>query len=126
MAGRRRCRRYVASVTRLRPTTLALLAAVLYVPFTVFNLAGGEYLVFKGLGVTLELILLAFFILLNTDSIENATHKARQILFAIKGNNVFKQLFYAAFTRGIKLKKAIATGFKLRHELAIKRNTHVH
>ncbi len=37
MAGRRRCRRYVASVTRLRPTTLALLAAVLYVPFTVFG-----------------------------------------------------------------------------------------
>ena len=38
---------------------LNLVVASLYVPFTVFNVAGGFYLYFYGLGVVLELILLA-------------------------------------------------------------------
>ena len=37
----------------------SLVVASLYVPFTVFNVAGGFYLYFYGLGVVLELILLA-------------------------------------------------------------------
>ena len=36
-----------------------LVVALLYVPITVFNVAGGFYLYFYGLGVVLELILLA-------------------------------------------------------------------
>jgi hypothetical protein len=36
-----------------------LVVAALYVPVTVFNVAGGSYLYFYGLGVVLELILLA-------------------------------------------------------------------
>lgn len=36
-----------------------LVVASLFVPFTVFNVAGGFYLYFYGLGVVLELILLA-------------------------------------------------------------------
>jgi len=36
-----------------------LVVAALYVPFTVFNIAGGYYLYFYGLGVVLELVLLA-------------------------------------------------------------------
>ena len=39
-----------------------LVVALLYVPFTVFNLAGGDYLYFTGLGVVLELTLLAFIV----------------------------------------------------------------
>ena len=36
-----------------------LVVAALYVPITVFNVAGGFYLYFYGLGVVLELVLLA-------------------------------------------------------------------
>ncbi len=36
-----------------------LVVASLFIPFTVFNVAGGFYLYFYGLGVVLELILLA-------------------------------------------------------------------
>lgn len=36
-----------------------LVVASLFVPFTVFNVAGGFYLLFYGLGVVLELVLLA-------------------------------------------------------------------
>ena len=39
--------------------TANLVVAPLYVPFTVFNVAGGFYLYFYGLGVVLELVLLA-------------------------------------------------------------------
>ena len=39
-----------------------LVVALLYVPFTVFNLAGGDYVYFTGLGVVLELTLLAFIV----------------------------------------------------------------
>ena len=39
-----------------------LVVALLYVPFTVFNLAGGDYLYFTGLGVVLELTLLALIV----------------------------------------------------------------
>lgn len=39
-----------------------LVVAPLYLPFTVFNLAGEEYLYFTGLGVVLELTLLAFIV----------------------------------------------------------------
>ncbi|WP_241005104.1 DUF6326 family protein [Nocardioides sp. zg-1228] len=39
--------------------TTNLVVAALYVPFTVFNIAGGFYLYFYGLGVVLELVLLA-------------------------------------------------------------------
>ena len=42
--------------------TTNLVVALLYVPFTVFNLAGGDYLYFTGLGVVLELALLAFIV----------------------------------------------------------------
>lgn len=37
-----------------------LAVAAVYVPITVFNISGGFYLYFYGLGVVLELILLAF------------------------------------------------------------------
>ena len=37
-----------------------LVVATLYIPYSVFNLAGGEWLFFYGLGVVLEVILLAF------------------------------------------------------------------
>jgi hypothetical protein len=40
--------------------TANLVVASLYVPVTVFNAAGGTYLYFYGLGIVLELILLAF------------------------------------------------------------------
>jgi hypothetical protein len=43
---------------RLNRTTNLVVAALL-VPFTVFNVAGGFYLLFYGLGVVLELVLLA-------------------------------------------------------------------
>lgn len=43
-----------------RFTNLAV--AALYVPVTVFNLAGGSYLYFYGLGVVLELIVLALIV----------------------------------------------------------------
>ena len=36
-----------------------LVVAAVYVPFTVFNVAGGHYLWFYGLGVVLELVVLA-------------------------------------------------------------------
>jgi hypothetical protein len=36
-----------------------LIVASLYVPVTIFNAAGGDYLYFYGLGIVLELILLA-------------------------------------------------------------------
>ena len=39
--------------------TLNLVVASVYIPATVFNLAGGEWLFFYGLGVVLELIILA-------------------------------------------------------------------
>jgi hypothetical protein len=39
-----------------------LVVAALYVPFTVFNVAGGFYLYFYGLGVVLELVLLALIV----------------------------------------------------------------
>lgn len=39
-----------------------LVVAALYVPFTVFNVAGGHYLYFYGLGVVLELVLLALIV----------------------------------------------------------------
>ena len=39
--------------------TTNLVVASLYVPVTVFNVAGGEYLLFYGLGIVLELVLLA-------------------------------------------------------------------
>ena len=42
--------------------TTNLVVASLYVPFTVFNVAGGFYLYFYGLGVVLELILLALIV----------------------------------------------------------------
>lgn len=42
--------------------TTNLVVAALYVPVTVFNVAGGYYLYFYGLGVVLELILLAVII----------------------------------------------------------------
>jgi len=37
-----------------------LVVATLYIPYSVFNLIGGEWLFFYGLGVALEVILLAF------------------------------------------------------------------
>ena len=37
-----------------------LVVATLYIPSSVFNLIGGEWLVFYGLGVVLEVLLLAF------------------------------------------------------------------
>ena len=37
-----------------------LVVATLYIPYSVFNLVGGEWLVFYGLGVVLEVLLLAF------------------------------------------------------------------
>ena len=37
-----------------------LVVASLYIPYSVFNLIGGEWLVFYGLGVVLEVLLLAF------------------------------------------------------------------
>ena len=37
-----------------------LVVATLYIPYSAFNLAGGEWLVFYGLGVVLEVLLLAF------------------------------------------------------------------
>ncbi|QIK66823.1 hypothetical protein G7072_11160 [Nocardioides sp. HDW12B] len=43
-----------------RATTLGV--AALYVPVTVFNLAGGTYLYYYGLGVTLELFVLALIV----------------------------------------------------------------
>jgi hypothetical protein len=36
-----------------------LVVATLYIPYSVFNLIGGEWLVFYGLGVVLEVLLLA-------------------------------------------------------------------
>lgn len=39
-----------------------LVVASLFVPFTVFNVAGGFYLLFYGLGVVLELVLLALIV----------------------------------------------------------------
>jgi Family of unknown function (DUF6326) len=39
-----------------------LIVAALYVPVTVFNVAGGFYLYFYGLGVVLELVLLALIV----------------------------------------------------------------
>jgi hypothetical protein len=39
--------------------TTNLVVALLYVPVTVFNVVGGDYLYFYGLGVVLELIVLA-------------------------------------------------------------------
>ena len=47
--------------TRVNRTT-NLVVAALYVPFTVFNVAGGFYLYFYGLGVVLELVLLALIV----------------------------------------------------------------
>jgi hypothetical protein len=46
---------------RLNRTTNLVVAALL-VPFTVFNVAGGFYLLFYGLGVVLELVLLALIV----------------------------------------------------------------
>lgn len=43
-----------------RPTNLVV--AALYVPITVFNLAGGYYVYFYGLGVVLELVVLALIV----------------------------------------------------------------
>ena len=37
-----------------------LVVATLYIPYSAFNLAGGEWLAFYGLGVALEVLLLAF------------------------------------------------------------------
>jgi len=37
-----------------------LVVATLYIPYSVFNLIGGEWLFFYGLGVVLEVLLLAF------------------------------------------------------------------
>jgi len=37
-----------------------LVVATLYIPYSVFNLIGGEWLFFYGLGVVLEVVLLAF------------------------------------------------------------------
>lgn len=37
-----------------------LVVATLYIPYSAFNMAGGEWNYFLGLGVTLEVILLAF------------------------------------------------------------------
>jgi Family of unknown function (DUF6326) len=37
-----------------------LVVATLYIPYSAFNLAGGDWLVFYGLGVVLEVLLLAF------------------------------------------------------------------
>ena len=42
--------------------TTNLVVAALLVPFTVFNVAGGFYLLFYGLGVVLELVLLALIV----------------------------------------------------------------
>lgn len=42
--------------------TTNLVVAALFVPFTVFNVAGGFYLLFYGLGVVLELVLLALIV----------------------------------------------------------------
>ncbi|KQV68005.1 hypothetical protein ASC64_11460 [Nocardioides sp. Root122] len=39
-----------------------LVVAALFVPFTVFNVAGGFYLYFYGLGVVLELVVLALIV----------------------------------------------------------------
>ncbi|CUR57028.1 conserved membrane hypothetical protein [metagenome] len=46
---------------RLNRTT-NLVVAALFVPFTVFNVAGGFYLYFYGLGVVLELVVLALIV----------------------------------------------------------------
>jgi ABC-type sulfate transport system permease subunit len=46
---------------RLNRTTNLVVAALL-VPFTVFNVAGGVYVLFYGLGVALELVLLALIV----------------------------------------------------------------
>lgn len=46
-----------------RPNRIAnIVVPLLYVPFTVFNLAGASWVYFYGLGVVLELILLAFIV----------------------------------------------------------------
>jgi len=37
-----------------------LVVATLYIPYSAFNLAGGEWMAFYGLGVALEVLLLAF------------------------------------------------------------------
>ncbi|HEX2141542.1 MAG TPA: hypothetical protein VHK28_04595, partial [Candidatus Limnocylindria bacterium] len=37
-----------------------LVVATLLIPYSVFNLAGGEWMAFYGLGVALEVLLLAF------------------------------------------------------------------
>jgi uncharacterized protein DUF6326 len=42
--------------------TTNLVVAALYVPVTVFNVAGGDYLYFYGLGVVLELVVLAIIV----------------------------------------------------------------
>ena len=42
--------------------TTNLVVAALFVPFTVFNVAGGFYLYFYGLGVVLELVVLALIV----------------------------------------------------------------
>jgi hypothetical protein len=42
--------------------TTNLVVAALFVPFTVFNVAGGFYLYFYGLGVALELVVLALIV----------------------------------------------------------------
>jgi hypothetical protein len=42
--------------------TTNLIVASVYVPVTVFNVAGGFYLYFYGLGIVLELILLALIV----------------------------------------------------------------
>ena len=40
--------------------TLNLVVASLYIPYSAFNLAGGSWIYFYGLGVVLEVLLLAF------------------------------------------------------------------
>ena len=40
--------------------TINLVVASLYIPYSAFNLVGGEWMAFYGLGVALEVLLLAF------------------------------------------------------------------
>lgn len=49
-----------ATVPAKANRTLNLVVASLYIPYSVFNLIGGSWLAFYGLGVVLEVIILAF------------------------------------------------------------------
>ena len=64
-----------------------LVVAAAYVPFTVFNVAGGHYLWFYGLGVVLELVVLALIVRYAVTwprSADSATSQDRQAVPALR------------------------------------------